>query len=166
MTPLRSNGTKRISYEPNTHFHAPLFTSAVWHTHIHTHPRALQTRREELLPVFPPKWKEPSTIITIFFTKRWALCTGTGNNDHVLFCGDSFILPLLWMQSHRGACSEMSAEEASRCSETKMGFSRGTLVERVSVHCLLNKKETVLRCQLTQMWQIVYPLSFTPAPCW
>lgn len=61
----------------------------------HIHPGAFSKRhREELLPVFPPKWKELSTIITTFSTKSWALCTGKGNNDHVLFCGDSLILPL------------------------------------------------------------------------
>lgn len=37
----------------------------------HIHPGAFSKRhREELLPVFPPKWKELSTIITTFFYQK------------------------------------------------------------------------------------------------
>lgn len=61
VTPLQ---IQRISYEPNAHLHALLFAF------LHIHPGALQCRREELLPVFPPKWKELSTIITIFCNQK------------------------------------------------------------------------------------------------
>lgn len=41
----------------------------------HIHPGALQQRREELLPVFPPTWKEPSAVRIIFIfqpnVKSW-----------------------------------------------------------------------------------------------
>ena len=129
LTPLLLlNGTKRISYKPNK-------TRAALHISFTSTLGLSRRQREELLPVFPPKWKERSTIITTFSTKSWALCTGTGNNDHVLFCGDSFTLPLrLDAATPGGTCSEMSTEEASRSLWSTSGFL--TRAHKVSIHCL------------------------------
>lgn len=57
ITPFQSTRTKRISFQPHTLPHIAL------HQDIHVHPGALQRCREELFPVFPPKWKELSTIM-------------------------------------------------------------------------------------------------------
>lgn len=59
--------------------------------------------REELLPVFHPRWKELDVIKTIFFLflktkigkKSEVLCPGIGSNDCVLPGGDFIILPLI-----------------------------------------------------------------------
>lgn len=63
LTPLLLlNGTKRISYKPNK-------TRAALHISFTSTLGLSRRQREELLPVFPPKWKERRTIITTFSTK-------------------------------------------------------------------------------------------------
>lgn len=76
----------------------------------HIHPGAFSKRhREELLPVFPPKWKELSTIITMLPS---ALARATMTT--FCFVVTHSFFRCVWMQLRRGACSEMSTEEASR----------------------------------------------------
>lgn len=96
----------------------------------HIHPGALQQRREELLPVFPPTWKELSTVRTIFFFNQ-KLSPDMGTN--VLFCGDSFLLPLLRM--HHWTCSEMSTEMRAGFKRAKVDF-----VTQTQAQCVLDTK--------------------------
>lgn len=146
MTPLHSSRTKRISYEPNTHFHTLLFTFLLSDALIH--PWALQQWREELLPVFPPKWKELSTIITFFYQKLsllhwhgqqwpcsflWWLFHSSTALDAVTLWG------MLWNVNWGGRL--VALKHGGVLWEGEADFI--TQVSCVSVHCLSLKRGTM-----------------------
>lgn len=77
------------------------------------HPGALQQHREEQHPVFPLKWKELNTIITVFSPKVKASELALATMSMFCFYHDSFILPRPWAQLRRGHGLKMSNEETS-----------------------------------------------------
>lgn len=93
----------------------------------HIHPGALQRRREEKLPVFPPKWKELSTIFFLPNVKPSVLARAT----MIMVC---FVVTHSFF--HCFGCS-YTVGHALKCqlrrplghSETRMGFKRGTFVQ-------------------------------------
>lgn len=100
----------------------------------HIHPGALQQWREELLPVFPPTWKEPSAVRIIFIfqpnVKSW----------HGHQC--SFFL---WWFTHSSTASDVNRNKG------------GTPVQR----WILQDRHISLKLNVCWMKTLHYPASYS-----